>query len=280
MNLGDASLRPLFASHVHHDAGAPIVDLRDVCVDYDGRPALESLTFQLSRGERVAVVGPNGAGKSTLFKVLAGLLDPSRGEVKIYGHGPRGHFCIAYVVQRSAVDWTFPVTVYDVVMMGRTREIGLFRRAGRKDHDKVRECLELVGIGDLAGRRINELSGGQQQRMFIARALAQEAALMLMDEPFNGLDMNTQRGLLDLLAQLAKGGVTIMVATHDLNIAAEHFDRVMLLNHRLVGLGRPAELFTPEKIVEAFGGAATVQTSAGPLLVHDGCCGGHHDDAR
>lgn len=277
MSLGDASLLPLFASHVHHDAGAPIVDLRDVCVAYGGRPALDHVSFQLARGERVAVVGPNGAGKSTLFKVLAGLLEPESGGVKIFGHGPRGHFCIAYVVQRSAVDWSFPVSVYDVVMMGRTREIGLFRRASRKDHDKVRACLEQVGMADLADRRIHELSGGQQQRMFIARALAQEAALMLMDEPFNGLDMHTQRGLLDLIARLGQGGVTVMVATHDLNIAAEHFDRVMLLNRKLVGLGRPADLFTPEKIVAAFGGAATVQTSGGPVLVHDGCCGGHDD---
>ncbi len=273
--MSETSILPLFASHVAHDAGAPIVDLRNVCVTYGGRPALDDVSFQLSRGEKIAVVGPNGAGKSTLFKVLAGLLEPASGDVKIFGHGPRGHFCIAYVVQRSAVDWTFPLTVYDVVMMGRTREIGLFKRAGRKDHDYVKQCLDLVGIGDLADRRINELSGGQQQRMFIARALAQEAALMLMDEPFNGLDMTTQRGLLSLIADLGKRGVTIMVATHDLNIAAEHFDRVMLLNHRLVGIGKPDELFTPEKIVEAFGGV--VQTKSGPLLVHDSCCGGDHD---
>jgi ABC-type Mn2+/Zn2+ transport system ATPase subunit len=276
MSLHDASILPLFSSHVAHDAGAPIVDVRNLCVNYKGNIALDDISFQLTRGETIAVVGPNGAGKSTLFKVLAGLLDPARGEVKIFGHGPVGHFCIAYVVQRSAVDWSFPVTVYDVVMMGRTREIGLFRRASKKDHDFVRQCLDLVGIGDLATRRINELSGGQQQRMFIARALAQEAALMLMDEPFNGLDMTTQEGLLKLIDDLGKRRVTIMVATHDLGIAAEHFDRVMLLNHKLVGLDVPKKLFTPEKIVAAFGGAARpVQTSAGPMLIQDECCGGH-----
>lgn len=273
--MSDSSIMPLFTTHVAHDAGAAVVDVRNVCVTYGARAALDNVSFQLARGERIAVVGPNGAGKSTLFKVLAGLLEPASGDVKIFGHGPRGHFCIAYVVQRSAVDWSFPLTVYDVVMMGRAREIGLFKRASQKDHDFVKQCLDLVGIGNLASRRINELSGGQQQRMFIARALAQEAALMLMDEPFNGLDMTTQRGLLSLIADLGKRGVTVMVATHDLNIAAEHFDRVMLLNHKLVGIGKPAELFTPEKIVEAFGGV--VQTKAGPVYVHDSCCGGGHD---
>ncbi len=273
----DSSICPLFASHVTHEAGTPIVDLRGVTAKYNGHPALEDITLQLARGEKIAVLGPNGAGKSTLFKVLAGLLEPVCGDVKIFGHGPRGHFCIAYVVQRSAVDWSFPLTVYDVVMMGRTREIGLFHRAKRKDHDFVRQCLDLVGIGELANRRINELSGGQQQRMFIARALAQEAALMLMDEPFNGLDMTTQRGLLALIAELARRRVTVMVATHDLNIAAEHFDRVMLLNHKLVGIGKPAELFTPEKIIEAFGGA--VHASAGQMILDSTCCGGGDHDA-
>lgn len=269
---------PLFRSHVAHDAGAPIVDVDNLCVSYAGRVALDGLCFRLARGEKIAVVGPNGAGKSTLFKVLAGLLDPTRGAVKIFGHGPRGHFCIAYVVQRSTVDWSFPVTVYDVVLMGRTREIGLFKRPSKQDHDFARQCLALVGMGDLRDRRINELSGGQQQRMFIARALAQEAALMLMDEPFNGLDSPTQDGLLALIDELGKRGVTIMVATHDLGIAAEHFDRVMLLNHKLVGLDVPQKLFTPERIVAAFGGAAKpVQTSAGPMLVNDGCCGGHDE---
>lgn len=273
--MSDVSLLPLFRSHVPHDAGAPIVDVRGVRVAYNGTVVLHDLSFRLARGEKIAVVGPNGAGKSTLFKLLAGLLEPTCGEVSIFGHGPRGHFCIAYVVQRSAVDWSFPVTVHDVVMMGRTREIGLFRRASRKDHDFVARCLGMVGIGDLASRRINELSGGQQQRMFIARALAQEAALMLMDEPFNGLDVPTQEGLLGLIDDLGRRGVTIMVATHDLGIAAEHFDRVMLLNHRLIGFDVPSRLFTPEKIVAAFGASARpVQTSAGPMLVPDACCGG------
>ena len=252
-----------------------MLEVNDLSVAYGGLRALNDVTLTVKAGQFVTVVGPNGAGKSTLFKLLAGLLEPSSGDVKIFGHGPRGHFCIAYVVQRSAVDWSFPLSVYDVVMMGRAREIGLFRRASRKDHDYVKQCLDLVGIGDLAERRINELSGGQQQRMFIARALAQEAALMLMDEPVYGLDMTTQRGLLALIAELGRRGVTVMVATHDLDIAAENFDRVMLLNHRLVGIDKPAKLFTPERIVEAFGGV--VHANAGQLAFHDTCCGGEHD---
>jgi manganese/iron transport system ATP-binding protein len=269
-------IRPLFAPHVTHDAHAPIVDVRDVNVSYGDRPALEQVSFQLRRGERIAVVGPNGAGKTTLFKLLAGLLDPDAGAVQIFGHGPRGHFCIAYVVQRNQVDWTFPVTVHEVVLMGRTREIGLFRRAKRKDHDFVRQCLDVVDMTKFADRRISELSGGQQQRVFIARALAQEAALLLMDEPFNGLDRNAQEGLLALIDQLGSRGVTLMVATHDLNLAAEHFDRVLLLNHRLVGIGTPDEVFTPARILEAFGASArTIPTKDGAVVISDGCCGGH-----
>ncbi len=152
-------------------------------MQYNGHLALDRISFELNAGEQIAVVGPNGAGKSTLIKTLAGIQHPTHGEVSIYGHGPEGHICIAYVPQRSAVDWSFPVTVSDVVMMGRIGVLGLFHHPGRRDYAYVRECLDQVGIADLANRQIEELSGGQQQRMFIARALAQEAELMLMDEP-------------------------------------------------------------------------------------------------
>jgi manganese/iron transport system ATP-binding protein len=188
----------------------------------------------------LAVVGPNGAGKSTLFKLIAGVLPSSSGQVTVYGSQPGGHICIAYVPQRSQVDWSFPVSVADVVMMGRVGKLGLFRRPGRKDWDYVHESLAVVGMGDLAGRQIGELSGGQQQRVFIARALAQEAELMLMDEPLTGLDVPSQQDIFEVLAALRARGVTVMIATHDLNLAAERFDRVMLLNRRLLGLGRPA----------------------------------------
>jgi manganese/iron transport system ATP-binding protein len=264
----------LIKRRVLHDASAPILEARGLTVRYNGRFALEDVSFRLSGGEQVAVVGPNGAGKSTLFKVISGVLDPTTGEVMVAGHYPGSHICIAYVPQRSQVDWTFPVTVADVVMMGRAGKIGLLRRPGRKDWAYVRQCLEVVELTDLAERQIGELSGGQQQRMFIARALAQEAELMLMDEPLTGLDVPTQEGIFSILGTLRERGVTVMVATHDLNLAADRFDRVMLLNSRLLGIGLPHEILTPDLLQEAYGGHLhMVQTEEGLVVVSYTCCG-------
>jgi manganese/iron transport system ATP-binding protein len=246
----------------------------DVTVRYNGRAAIEDVAFRLIRGERIAVVGPNGAGKSTLFKVIAGVLNPTSGDVRVAGHCPGSHICIAYVPQRSQVDWRFPVTVADVVMMGRTGQIGLLRRPGRGDWAHVRQCLEVVRLADLADRQIGELSGGQQQRMFIARALAQEAELMLMDEPLSGLDVPAQEDIFEVLGELRLRGVTVMVATHDLNMAADRFDRVMLLNRRLLGIGEPSVVFTPQLLESAYGGHLhMVQTPEGTMVVSDTCCG-------
>lgn len=258
-----------------HDTSAPILEAAGLTVRYNGRMALDGVSFQLVSGERVAVVGPNGAGKSTLFKAIAGVISPTDGEVKIAGHCPGRHICIAYVPQRSQVDWSFPVTVADVVMMGRIGQIGLLRRPGRRDAVRVRECLEVVGLSDLADRQIGELSGGQQQRMFIARALAQEAGLMLMDEPLNGLDIPSQEHIFRILDDLRGRGVTVMVATHDLHQAAERFDRAMLLNRRLLGFGRPEEVFTPELLHVAYGGHLhLLQMDDGTMMLGDTCCGG------
>jgi len=257
---------------VHH-AEAPILEAAHLTVRYNGRPALEDVSFRLVSGERIALVGPNGAGKSTLFKVIAGVLDPTAGEVTIAGHCPGGHICIAYLPQRSQVDWTFPVTVADVVMMGRIGRIGLLRRPGRQDWEYVHQCLDVVGMTDLANRQIGELSGGQQQRMFIARALAQEAELMLMDEPLTGLDVPTQEDIFRIMNELRQRQVTVMVATHDLNLAAERFDQVMLLNVRLLGIGQPNEVFTPERLRQAYGGhLRLIQTEDGLMVLSDTCC--------
>jgi manganese/iron transport system ATP-binding protein len=245
-----------------------------VTVRYDDRLALEDVSFHLVSGERIAVVGPNGAGKSTLFKVIAGVLHPTLGEVKVAGHYPGGHICIAYVPQRSQVDWSFPVTVADVVMMGRAGKVGLLRRPKRGDREHVRQCLEVVGMTGLAERQIGELSGGQQQRMFIARALAQEAELMLMDEPLAGLDVPAQEGIFHIMNELRQRQVTVMVATHDLNLAAERFDRVMLLNGGLLGIGSPGDVFTPERLRAAYGAhLRLVQTEDGVMVLSDTCCG-------
>jgi manganese/iron transport system ATP-binding protein len=260
---------------ISHDTSAPILEASHLGVRFNGHAALRDISFRLISGERIAVVGPNGAGKSTLFKVIAGVMHPSNGEVRVAGHRPGGHICIAYVPQRSEVDWTFPVTVGDVVMMGRARQIGLMRRPGRKDWEYVHRCLQVVDMTKLAGRQIGELSGGQQQRMFIARALAQEAELMLMDEPLTGLDVPAQEDIFHIIDELRRRQVTVMVATHDLNLAAERFDRVMLLNTDLIGIGQPSEVFTTERLEMAYGGhLRLVQTEDGLMVLTDTCCGG------
>ena len=240
--------------HSHHQDDQSILDLHKITLRYNGRFALENISFHLHAGEQVAVVGPNGAGKSTLFKVVAGVLQPTSGKVKIFGSTPRKHVCIAYIPQRSQVDWNFPVTVADVVMMGRSAQLGPFGWPKKHDWEVVRHTLDVVELSDLASRQIGELSGGQQQRMFIARSLAQEAELMLLDEPFSGLDLPSQAGILKVLEELKRGAVTVMVATHDLEQAAENFDRIMLLNQRMIGFGKPDEVLQPEKLIQAYGG--------------------------
>ena len=280
MTFGKPLKSILTRHYALHQPGTPILAVSGLTMHYNGLAALDDVTFDLHVGEQVAVVGPNGAGKSTLLKAVAGVLAPTSGTVTVYGHGPGGHICIAYVPQRTAVDWQFPVTVSDVVLMGRIGQLGLFRQPGKRDFAKVRECLDLVSITDLAKRQINELSGGQQQRMFIARALAQEAELMLMDEPLTGLDAPSQEGIFQLLDDLRARGVTIMLSTHDLDQAVQYFDRVMLLNRRLLGFGEPADVFTPERLMQAYGGHLHLMPVNGGLVaVGDTCCeGDHHHD--
>ena len=261
--------------HTYHKDDQPILDVRKVSARYNGRFALEDITFHLHVGERIAVVGPNGAGKSTLFKVVAGVLQPASGVVSIYGSTPRGHVCIGYIPQRSQVDWNFPVNVADVVMMGRVGKLGLFHWPKRQDWEMVHESLELVGMAQLAKRQIGELSGGQQQRVFIALALAQEAELMLLDEPLTGLDVKSQDDIFAILDKLRQRQVTILVATHDLNLAAEQFDRLMLLNQKIIGFGRASEVFTSELLNQAYSGhMRLIETPNGVAFISDTCCGG------
>ena len=256
--------------HTHHELNQPILDVQHITVRYNGRDALEDITFHLHEGERIAVVGPNGAGKSTLFKVIAGVLQPNAGKVSIFGSRPREHICIAYIPQRSQVDWNFPVSVADVVMMGRSAKLGPLNWPHKKDWEYVHHALETVEMSDLAARQIGQLSGGQQQRMFIARALAQEAELMLMDEPLSGLDTPSQEGLLNLLDTLRNQNVTVMVATHDLDQAARHFDRIMLLNHRMVAFDLPQKVLHTDNLLQAYGGRLKLAPQ-GTMLVDD-CC--------
>ncbi|MEZ4672716.1 MAG: metal ABC transporter ATP-binding protein [Caldilineaceae bacterium] len=212
--------------------------------------------------------------KSTLFNVIAGITHPTSGRVDIYGSDPTGHICVGYVPQRNRIDWRFPVTVRDVVMMGRTRKIGLFRRARRSDHEAVQQALARVRMADLAARQIGELSGGQQQRVFLARALAQEAELLLLDEPLTGLDLPSQELLLQILMELRRQGITILVATHDLNQAAAHFAKVLLLNRRMIAYGAPDEVLTTARLQAAYGSQLHVVHSNGrDLILADSCCG-------
>jgi ABC-type Mn2+/Zn2+ transport system ATPase subunit len=253
---------------------ALVLDVSGVTVRYNGQPALDDISFQLFAGERLAVVGPNGAGKSTLFKVIAGILRAATGTVRFAQQTGGSAPAVAYVPQRSQVDWTFPVNVADVVMMGRTGAIGFLRRPSAHDRRRVRECLDIVGMDKLAHRQIGELSGGQQQRVFIARALAQEAEVMLMDEPLTGLDVTSQDDIFRILDDLRARAVTVLISTHDLNQAAEHFDRVMLLNHQLLGFGAPDEVFTPERLAAAYGGSVRlIPTDSGVIVLGDTHCG-------
>lgn len=265
--------------HPPHDPGTPILGINDLSVRFDGSIALDEISFELQKAERLAVVGPNGAGKSTLFKVIAGVLKPTKGQVHVYGSEPDGHICIAYVPQRSQVDWSFPVNVADTVMMGRVGKMGLFRQPRARDWDIVHQSLEVVKMSHLAKRQISQLSGGQQQRMFIARALAQEAELMLMDEPLTGLDISSQEDIFIIMGKLQQRAVTVLVAMHDLKLAAKRFDRVMLLNHHIIGLGTPEEVFSTERLTSAYGGHLhLVPSEDGILVVSDTCCDDDEDE--
>ncbi len=269
----------LFTRPAAHDPSAPPLQVDGISLTYDGVTALRDISFNLPAGARVAVVGPNGAGKSTLFKILVGVLKPTRGEVRIYGASPGGHVCIAYVPQRSQVDWTFPVSVADVVMMGRIRTLGLFRWPTLGDWRRVDEALHRVGMLELRQRQIGELSGGQQQRVFLAQALAQGAELVLLDEPLSGLDVPSQEAIFSILDDLRTSGVTTLVATHDLNLAAERFDQILLLNRRLVALGPPASVFTRPLLLEAYGGHMhLVPEGEGVMVLTDSCCDGEEAD--
>jgi ABC-type Mn2+/Zn2+ transport system ATPase subunit len=245
--------------------------LQHVSAGYPGLPhALQDLTFEVPPGMRLAVVGPNGAGKSTLFKTLVGLLPVLEGQITVHGQPLGAHKdCVAYIPQREAVDWRFPVTVADVVLMGRYGHAGWFGRFTNQDRQAAKRAMQALGVAEFAKRSIRQLSGGQQQRVFLARALAQEPHILLMDEPFTGIDAPTQDATLALLDDLKAQGVTVIVSTHDLAMAAERFEQVLLLNHRLVAYGPPGQVFHPENVRQAFGGHAMLVEG---VMVVDECC--------
>jgi ABC-type Mn2+/Zn2+ transport system ATPase subunit len=256
------------------------LEVENVSVAYGDKNVLNEVSFQVTHGARIAVVGPNGAGKSTLFKALVGLLPLKTGRILIHGLPLGNHKdCVAYIPQREEVDWRFPVSVRDVVMMGRFNSHGWFSRPNPADAVVVERSLAEMSIANLSDVSISDLSGGQQQRVFLARALAQEPHILLMDEPFTGVDITTQDATLKLLDRLQQRQVTTIISTHDLNLAATRFDMVLLINKRLVAFGTPAQALTQENLQKAFGNSLLVMDS-GAMLV-DACCPPdeeHHHD--
>ena len=238
---------------------APQLEIHDLTVAYQKKPVLWGVDITVPPGQLVGILGPNGAGKSTLIKAALGLVPAASGWVKMFGRPAKESLRrVGYVPQRESVDWDFPVSVMDVVLMGRYGHVGLFRRPGRRDREIARECLEKVRMLPFADRQIANLSGGQQQRVFLARALAQESDLYFMDEPFAGVDAATEAAIVTLLHELRSRGKTILVVHHDLPTARTYFDRLLLLNLRVVAFGPSEEVFTRELLQRTYGGKLTI----------------------
>ena len=249
-------------------AAPPALEVHDLTVAYRTQPVLWDVDLALPEGRLIAIVGPNGAGKSTLLKAMLGLVKPTTGWVKVFGAPyAEKRSWVGYVPQRESVDWDFPTSALDVVTMGLYGQVGWFRRPTREHKARALDCLDQVGIRDLASRQISQLSGGQQQRVFLARALAQDAKLYLMDEPFAGVDATTERAILALLQELRREGRTVVAVHHDLQTVAEYFDTVVLLNMRLIAAGPVSTTFTPENLQRTYGGRLTVLAQAAEALL-------------
>lgn len=241
------------------------VEIENVTVAYNGKIALHSASLQLQSGSIHGLVGMNGAGKSTLFKAIMGFVKTATGRVSINGlpiHQAQKLNLVAYVPQSEEVDWNFPVSVYDVVMMGRYGYMNLLRMPRSIDKQSVRESLERVEMWELRDRQIGELSGGQKKRAFFARALAQQGTVLLLDEPFAGVDVKTEKMMIDLLIELRQSGHTILISTHDLASIKTFCDRVVLVNRSILAYGSTAEVFTEENLARAFGGSVGDFSSA------------------
>jgi manganese/zinc/iron transport system ATP- binding protein len=246
----------------------PALEVHDLTVAYRTQPVLWDVDLALPEGHLIAIVGPNGAGKSTLLKAVLGIVKPVTGWVKVFGEPyARRRSWVGYVPQRESVDWDFPTSALDVVTMGLYGRVGWFRRPARRHRQIAVQSLEKVGIAHLAHRQISQLSGGQQQRVFLARALAQDAKLYLMDEPFAGVDATTERAILTLLQDLRAQGRTVVAVHHDLQTVAEYFDHVVLLNLRLVAAGPVAGTFHQENLQRTYGGRLTVLSQAAEALL-------------
>ncbi len=229
----------------------PGITVEDLAVERGEHVALTGITFTVGPGTLMGILGPNGAGKSTLFEAIAGLLPVAQGSLTVQGTKRKG--ALAYVPQRDSINWRFPATIHDVVMMGRSNNIGWISRPSKRDKAIVRECLERVNLWDERSALVTRLSGGQRQRVFIARALAQEASIILMDEAFSGVDVAAQEDIIMVLQSLRDEGKIVIISTHDLTNIAERFDRILCINHHMCAYGPPDEAFTPEVLEQLYG---------------------------
>ena len=242
----------------------PAIEVNNLTVSYGPVPALLDISLTIPPGLLVGVIGPNGSGKSTLIKAILGFLKPDIGEVRLFGESAensKGR--VAYVPQRGSVDWDFPITVREVAMMGRYGNVAWYHNISRKDHELTDKALEMVRMSEFQHRQIGQLSGGQQQRVFMARAMAQGADILLLDEPFAGVDAATERAILDVLERTKVSGRTLMVVHHDLTTAAEYFDLLVLLKQRLYAFGPPSVVLNQELLSEVYEGKLRIFADLG-----------------
>jgi len=240
------------------------IEVKGVSVSYHTKRVLTNINLNIESGNVIGVVGPNGAGKSTLFKSILGLIEYNTGEIKVLGEEIENvRKRVVYVPQKDEVDWAFPATVMDIVLMGRYPHKKILQRIDKEDKRIATEALEEMGIADLRNRQIGALSGGQQQRVFIARSLAQDGDIMLLDEPFVGVDMTTEEKIIQLLKKLADQGKTLLVVHHDLAVVDEYFDKVILLNQRLIAYGDTDITFTKENMAKTYGPQLTILHKTG-----------------
>lgn len=263
---------PVTAHHIQHAVHDPPlhehsdrhpVAIHDMTVAYNRKPVLWDVDLDVPEGTLVGIIGPNGAGKSTLIKAVLDLIPRASGDVMIYGKPYREQSArVAYVPQRESVDWDFPVDALDVVTMGRYGRIGWCRPVTRQHREHAREAMDRVGMADYAHRQISQLSGGQQQRVFLARALAQDADIYFMDEPFAGVDAATEKVIVDILRSLRSNGKTVLAVHHDLQTVPEYFDHLIMLNMRVVAVGETRHVFTRDNLHKTYGGRLTLLDEA------------------
>jgi manganese/zinc/iron transport system ATP- binding protein len=248
----------------------PVLEVHDLTVSYDKKPVLWGIDFSITQGSLVGIIGPNGAGKSTLIKSIMGLVENSSGFSRVFGRElSQMRNKISYVPQRGSVDWDFPATVFDVVLMGTYGKLGLFKKPRKADKEVAQQAINDVGLQGLENRQIAQLSGGQQQRVFLARALAQNADLYFMDEPFAGVDAATEKTIIQILKKLKNQNKTVLVVHHDLQTIKEYFDWVVLLNTRLIASGPTETTFTEKNLHETYGGKLTLLSEIGNLIAKE-----------